>query len=181
MSSSLNLVDLLEASTKVTDWYMLGVYLKMPSEVLQDIERRLSREGLKRCKTELFNSWMNRYPSASWAEIAQALEKCDQNTTADQIRRCHLPSSHPASATSVLQTQDVDPQVTTSVRTVLLHKDKVANFRKLESSYAELTLNLKTFLDEKQVPLLSLKRYLIDLLEEDHDKLLQATTIDDLF
>ena len=180
MSSSLNLVDLLEASTKVTDWYTLGVYLKMPSEVLQDIERRLSREGLKRCKIELFNSWMNRYPSASWAEIAQALEKCDENTTADQIRRCHLPSSHPASATSVLQTQDVDPQVTTSV-TVLLHKDKVANFRKLESSYAELTLNLKTFLDEKQVPLLSLKRYLIDLLEEDHEKLLQATTIDKLF
>ena len=102
MSSSLNLVDLLEASTKVTDWYTLGVYLKMPSEVLQDIERRLSREGLKRCKIELFNAWMNRYPNASWAEIAQALEKCDENTTAELnsssvVSRQSLPSS----ATSV--------------------------------------------------------------------------------
>ena len=39
MSSSLNLVDLLEASTKVTDWY---VYRE-----LQDIEGRCSRDGIK--------------------------------------------------------------------------------------------------------------------------------------
>ena len=180
MSSSLNLIDLLEASTKVTDWYTLGVYLKMPSEVLQDIERRLSREGLKRCKIELFNSWMNRYPSASWAEIAQALEKCDENTTADQIRQCHLPPSLPASV-SVPPSHIPDHSLENQRHAqVLVHKDKVAKFRKLESSYAELTFNLKTSLDEKQVQPMKLGRYLIDLLEEDN-KLLQVTTIDELF
>ena len=187
MSSSLNLVDLLEASTKVTDWYTFGVYLKMPSEVLQDIERRLSREGLKRCKIELFNSWMNRYPSASWAEIAQALEKCDEHTTADQIRQCHLPPSLPAPASVPPSLSQAIPDHSLADQRhaqVLLNKDKVAEFRKLESSYAELTFNLKTSLDEKQVLPMKLGRYLIDLLEEDpenHEKLLQAVSIDKLF
>ena len=178
--SCLNLVDLLEASTKVTDWYTLGVFLKMPSEELQDIEGRCSRDGIKRCKIELFTSWMKRYPNASWADVARALEKCDENTTAEQIRQFHLPPS--LSATAAKEPPNQDQQ---HVARVILHKDKVAKFRKLESSYAELTLNLKTSLDEKPVPLLSLERFLIDLLLEedpqDHDKLLQATTIDKLF
>ena len=179
MSSSLNLVDLLEASTKVTDWYTLGVYLKMPSEELQDIEGRCSRDGIKRCKIELFTSWMKRYPNASWAGVARALEKCDENTTADQIRQFHLPPSLPATA-SESQTSSSQGDNLTRKTQVLLPKEVVSRFRKLESSYAELTLNLKTSLDEKRVPLLKLQRFLIDLLAEDKT-LLQATTIDDLF
>ena len=45
-------------------------------------------------------------------------------------------------------------------------------------------LDLKTSLDEKQILPMKLGRFLIDLLEEDpedHEKLLQATTIDKLF
>ena len=71
------------------------------------------------------------------------------------------------------------PSQEQQVKIVRLEREKVATFRKLESSYAQLTLNLKTTLDEKQVTF-ELERFLIDLLEEDN-KLLQATTIDDLF
>ena len=39
---SLELLDLLEETDQVTDWYMLGVYLKMPRDTLTDIEKRLS-------------------------------------------------------------------------------------------------------------------------------------------
>ena len=176
MSSSLNLVDLLEASTKVTDWFMLGVYLKMPSEELQDIEGRCSRDGIKRCKAELFTSWMKRYPNASWADVARALGKCDENTTADQIRQFHLQPSLPATSESQTSSSQGDNQKTQ----VLLPKEVVTQFNKLELSYAELTFNLKTSLDEKQVLPMTLGRFLIDLLEEDK-ALLQATTIDDLF
>ena len=35
---SLELLDLLEETDQVTDWYMLGVYLKMPHSILDDIE-----------------------------------------------------------------------------------------------------------------------------------------------
>ena len=184
MSSSLDLVDLLEASTKVTDWYTFGVYLKMPSEELQDIEGRCSRDGIKRCKIELFTSWMKRYPNASWADVARALGKCNENTTADQIRQFHLPPSLPATTASESQNSSSQGDNLAQKTQVLRPKEVVAQFRKLESSYAELTFNLKTSLDEKQVLPMKLGRFLIGLLEEDpqdHDKLLQATTIDKLF
>ena len=94
----LSLPDLLEETKTLTDWYTLGVFLKMPNEELKDIDRRLSREGLQRCKIELFNSWMKRYPNASWAEMANALEKCNEIAAADRIRQCHLPPSLHANA-----------------------------------------------------------------------------------
>ena len=42
LMSSLELLDFLEETDQVTDWYMLGVYLKMPHGILDDIEKRLS-------------------------------------------------------------------------------------------------------------------------------------------
>ena len=107
MSSTLNLPDLLEETNRVTDWYVLGAFLKMPPEELKDIEKRLSGEGIKRCKIELFTCWMKRYPNASWAEIAKALEKCDENETADRIRQCHLPPSLPATSVPPSQEQQI--------------------------------------------------------------------------
>ena len=177
MSSPLSLPDLLEKTSKVTDWHALGVFLKMPSEELKDIERRLSSEGIRRCKSELFTCWMKRYSNASWTEIALALDKCEEYAIADQIRQCHLPPSLPATLDSPTANDDHQLQTAAPVR---LEKDKVEKFMELERVYAQLTFDLKTSLDEKQVQPMKLGRYLIDLLEEDN-KLLQATTIDDLF
>ena len=56
----------------------------------------------------------------------------------------------------------------------------MVEFRKLEACYARLIFNLKTSLDEKQVPPVKLARYLIGLLMENNE-LLQASTIDELF
>ena len=177
MSFPLSLPDLLEKTNKVTDWHALGVFLKMPSEELKDIERRLSGEGIRRCKSELFTCWMKRYSNASWTEIALALDKCEEYAIADQIRQFHLPPSLPATVDP--PTANDDHQLPTAAP-VRLGKEKVEKFMELERVYAQLTLDIKTSLDEKQVPLLKLGRYLIDLLEEDN-KLLQATTVDDLF
>ena len=107
MSSPLNLPDVLLETKTLTNWHTLGVFLKIPDEELKDIERIYSREGLQRCKKELFNSWIRRYPNASWAKLAEALEKCDENATADKIRQCHnLPSSLPAPAACVPPSQE---------------------------------------------------------------------------
>ena len=172
MSSHVSLLDLLEETKKVTDWYTLGLYLKMQSEDLKDIEQKYSSEGLKRYKIELFTLWTKRNPNASWAQIAMALEKCDENETAERIRE-----RYPQPTLGL-----TDPAVNNASEPTLvcLEKEKVENFMELERQYAQLTFNLKTSLEEKQVPLLKLGRYLIDLLEED-EKLLQADTIDKFF
>ena len=56
--SHVSVLDLLEVTKKVTDWYTLGLYLKMQTEELKDIERKYSSEGIKRYKSELFDLWM---------------------------------------------------------------------------------------------------------------------------
>ena len=207
MSSFINLTDLLEETDQLTDWYTFGVFLKMPSEDLKDIENRFaSTAGLKRCKIELFTLWLQRNPNASWDQIAQALEKVDQIALADRIRKCHptatsLLADGGAAAKSQEQQQPVNLSVTSiskyrlpptlpapqpsprqaePVKLVRLGREKVVEFRKLETSYAQLIFNLKTSLDEKQVPLVKLARYLIGLLMENNE-LLQASTIDELF
>ena len=191
----------------MTDWYMVGVFLKMPTKDLDDIEKRFSTaHGVTRCKTALFTLWLQRNPNASWDQIAQALQKVDQIAMADRIRKCHptpttsLPADGAAakspeqqqpvklSVTSIskyplpptLPAPQPSPQQAEPVKLVKLERDKVVEFRKLETSYAQLILNLKTSLDEKQVPLVKLARYLISLLMENNE-LLQASTIDELF
>ena len=172
MSSFINLTDLLEETDKLADWYMLGVFLKMPTKDLDDIEKRFSTAGLMRCKTALFTLWLQRNPNESWDQIAQALEKCNQIAMADRIRKCRLPPTLPAPPQPSPQQEPV--------KLVRLERDKVVEFRKLEACYARLIFNLKTSLDEKQVPLVKLARYLIGLLMENNE-LLQAGTIDELF
>ena len=172
--SHVSISDLLEVTKTVTDWYTFGVYLKMKIEVLKDIERKYSSEGLKRCKIELFGLWMKKYPNHSWTEISTALEKCDENEIAQQIRERYLqPLTLPDSDVN-------NPPTSEPTTLVCLEKDKVERFMELEIHYAQLTVNIKTALEEKQVPLLKLGRFLIGLLEED-DKLLQADTIDQFF
>ena len=208
MSSFINLTDLLEETDKLTDWYTMGVFLKMPTKDLDDIEKRFSTaHGVTRCKIALFTLWLQRNPNASWDQIAQALEKCDQIGMADRIRKCHPPppTSLPADGAAAAKSPEQQkPAVELSessiskyplpptlpapqpspqqepVKLVRLERDKVVEFRKIETSYAQLVLNLKTSLDEKQVPLVKLARYLISLLMENNE-LLQASTIDELF
>ena len=174
--SFISLVDLLEETDKLTDWYTLGVFLKMPSEDLDDIEKRLTTAGLKRCKIALFSLWLQRNPNASWDQIALALEKCDQIAMADRIRKCHPPPSLPAPAPPQ---DDVDQQQ--PVKLVRLERDKVVKFRKLETSYAQLASSIKTTLDEKQVSLLKIRYFLEELLELDEGELSQARTVGELF
>ena len=110
--SFISLVDILEKTDKLTDWYTLGVFLKMPSEDLKDIENKFaSTAGLKRCKIELFTLWLQRNPNASWDQISQALEKCDQIVMADQIRKGHLPPSLPTAAASMPPSQKVQLEI----------------------------------------------------------------------
>ena len=184
MSSHLPILDILQETDQVTDWFSLGVFLKMLSKVLKDIERRFSDEGLQRCKIELFSSWVERDLDASWEQIALALEKCNQNATADRIRKCHLPPSLLAVTSQSLpppQSIDDQPAPAAAVKTVVVEEEKVVEFRKIEISYARLAYSLKTSLDEKQVPLLKIHYFLEELLELDEGELSRASTVGDLF
>ena len=176
MSSFINLTDLLEETDRLTDWYMLGVWLKMPTEDLKDIESRFaSTAGLTRCKTELFTLWLQRNPNASWDQIAQALEKCNQIAMSDRIRKNRL---LPAAAAKMPPSPERP-----SGQPVLLKipMDQVVKFRNLESCYAQLASSIKTSLDEKQVPIVKIGGFLEELLDLNDGELSQASTVGQLF
>ena len=203
MMSSLELhelPDILETA-QFTEWYTLGVYLKLSKGELDDIEKMLCSQGLKRCKIELFNLWMKTNHDASWEQLALALERCGETVLADRTRTHHpLPPSPSAAAdshnqqskvaepqpaqpvlepsTTLHHQQPVSPsqQHTTSTVSkpaapapvkILVGKEQVKQFKSLERSYASLSNELKSTLEEKQVLLVKLKRFLNELLQDE--------------
>ena len=92
------LPDILDETAQFTEWYTLGVYLKLSKGELDDIEKRLCSQGSKRCKIELFNLWMKTNHDASWEQLALALERCGEIVLADRIRTHHPPPPSPSAA-----------------------------------------------------------------------------------
>ena len=80
------LLSFLEETAEVTDWYMLGLYMGVPKNDLEDIQKQSSSKGSARCRAELFGVWMKRTPNASWELIAAALAKLGETVLAEKIR-----------------------------------------------------------------------------------------------
>lgn len=184
----MELPDFLDETNKLTEWYLLGVYLKLPTEELDDIEKRFSSQGLKRCKIELFRLWDRRGPMRrSWDHLAQALEKCGETVLAGEIRTLHSPTSltHTPAATSQLSKASDRPEpvhMASKTDSSQAKKRQVSvemkQFQELERAYASLMSKLQTALEEK-VSLKELKRFLQHLL--DNDDLSKAGSVDELF
>lgn len=183
-SVEISLLDLLEETDQITDWYMLGIYLKLPTDRLTGIERQFSVHGVRRCKAEMFDLWM-KSNSASWELIALALDRCGEKVLANNIRTRHL------SATARVKPPVIDvPKVSQTESqsyqsgdfTVKLQRnlDLVEKFRRIEKDFALLASNLQTSLEKEQVSLIILRRFLREFLEDDGG-LSQAATIDEVF
>ena len=168
--SSLELLDLLEETDQVTDWYMLGVYLKMPRDTLTDIEKRLSTHGVKRCKTEMFDLWTRRTPGASWEQIKVALEKCGEQALAEQVYKRHC----------IIPADEHNQEASHPVTMIRLDKKLVKQFTRVEREFTNVVHNLRISLKEKQVPLAELQQFL-EIRLEDNGQLAQSTTVDQLF
>ena len=162
----MELSDILEETEELADWHTLGIHLKLPKEELDDIERRLSSQGSKRCKSEMFHLWKKRDLDASWERLARALEKCGETALAGQIRTRHSQETDSSQAKK--------RQVSMTVE-----KREVERSQELERAYASLISELQAALEEKQVPLMKLKRFLRHRLSIPN--LLKADSIDELF
>ena len=189
--SSLELLDLLQETDQVTDWFILGLYLKIPRVNLTDIEKRFSSHGVQRCKAEMFEVWMRNTPDACWEQVLFALEKCGESVLADKIGVRQLPSitnDNQAGSTMItndnqsagsLGRQNSPKPIAKAVR-IKLKKKLVKRFTRLERDFANLVSDLITALQDKKVDLEKLQSYLETRLEE-NGKFTQAATINELF
>ena len=70
----------------VSDWRTLGLNLGVQDYELDQIERSRSAEGCDGWKRETFSLWLGRKSSASWQDVAGALQQMRENTVAERIK-----------------------------------------------------------------------------------------------
>ena len=165
-STELCLSNFLEQTAEATDWYLLGAFMNLPPKDLTLIEKQFLSGGPMRCKAELFNVWMKRTPNASWELIAAALEKSGETALAENIRKLSVSVPNNSRADS-------------SAMVLKIESNLVDFFSTLESEFAVVVTNLKMSLEQKQVSLKKLGRFLDTRLDLDGE-LSQAVSIDDL-
>ena len=172
MSLAFCLRSFVEETAKVTEWYMLGVYMDVPREDLSHIEKEYSSHGSARCRAELFYVWMKRTPDASWELLAAALEKLGETVLAEKIRKLSV-------TVQINSRADSSTAETVSV-VVEIESNLVDSFSMLEREFAVVVTNLKMSLEEKQVSLKKLGRFLDTRLDLDGE-LSQINSIDEIF
>ena len=95
MHPPLSALLLLTELRDVTNWHLLGVYLRVPQSILTDIETFYQQsEGPDRCKVETLRVWLQRNPDASWKELVDALRQIDEKALATRLENKYCqPSS----------------------------------------------------------------------------------------
>ena len=70
----------------MSSWYPLGVELRVPVAVLQQIESRSPQGGIVRWRIDLLQHWLDSTPTASWCDIITALENTGHNALSTRLR-----------------------------------------------------------------------------------------------
>ena len=85
----LTVQTLLEELKEVDDWYLFGAYLGVPVYKLNEIQSE-HRGIVERCKLNMLQYWLNTTMTASWRDIARAVEQMDRLTLAAKLKRKYL-------------------------------------------------------------------------------------------
>ena len=86
--TKLLLPDLLDAIDNVSDWSLLGLYLKIPKYKLKEIEKQYNNDT-SHCKVEMLDLWLQRECTPSWMLLAEALDRMGMYALAKAIRERH--------------------------------------------------------------------------------------------
>ena len=78
---------LLEATTDVAKWRILGLKLGLKACDLDCLHSTYHAEGVDTLKLKMFQEWLKRFPRASWDNVIKALKEMKENTVAEQIER----------------------------------------------------------------------------------------------
>ena len=74
-----------EASGVAAKWYKLGVELLDSNTAVLDVIKTSQQRDDDRC-SEMFKTWLEMKPDASWSQLAKALTDIDMITGAKNIR-----------------------------------------------------------------------------------------------
>ena len=98
---------LLEELKEVDNWYMLGAYLNVPVHQLNKIQSTHTHDGVERCKLAVLQYWLDANMTASWKDIARALEQLNMLTLAARLKLKYQRTSPVTAAEGVCVTVHV--------------------------------------------------------------------------
>ena len=87
VADELNVGNLsLELKTVTANWYLLGINLGLQMHKLEKIERDY-RGSCDEQMLHMLDLWLRRAPTASWENVANALQQMGENKVAENIRQ----------------------------------------------------------------------------------------------
>ena len=94
----------MEELKEITDWYELGIHLKVPYHALRGIEVQFSgAHGVQRCKYEVIRKWWDLSSNADWGDIIGALRKMEKKRLATQLEKKYKTSTPQPPAQNIVQ------------------------------------------------------------------------------
>ena len=152
-SSSQFLVEL----KTVTEWYLLGVHLGVPTQDLDDINTRFgSSQGAKVCLAKVYEKYKDQHGSPSWEVILKALKEIDKIALADDISKKYL-SQESGSTQSISDSEsdgsmaDGADRLDCDTSHAFIHDEVKVEFDSLSSKYLKLVLSVKKTIKAKKV------------------------------
>ena len=83
----LDISNVLQVLTEVSDWQPLGIYLGLSHPTLQSIKS--DNQNVSDCKLAMVAAWLkqqDKVSNPSWSALQEALRKTGEKTVADQIQ-----------------------------------------------------------------------------------------------
>ena len=72
----------------LVDWEKFGTYLRnIEHHYIEKIKR--DNNGVDQQKRALYDKWLLLCPDASWSDVASALDKAEEKTLAEKVRKDH--------------------------------------------------------------------------------------------
>ena len=88
--NGLNLKSLSSELAAVTNWFLLGINLRLPKHELSKIQQDYAHQGNDQQKLEMLDLWLQRTPNATSEDVVRALEQMGENRVAENIREKYI-------------------------------------------------------------------------------------------
>lgn len=83
----------------VKDWKRFALHLPGIGPTDIDVIKEDVRDDAVQQKIALYSKWLKVYPDASWDDVVETLEKVDENSIAEQVKKKYLTRMEQSSST----------------------------------------------------------------------------------
>ena len=151
--STLEVHELDEHLKELVYWERVALHLPDFNQTDIDLIKRNCRDDVKDQKLDLYKTWLEKCPHASWSDVIGALEKAEQRSLASKLR-----NKFP---------EDQAAQQPGEKMEVKVSKDIVESLNELNKSFVKLAFNVKSEVTKAVENGRLSVRHLISLTEEE--------------